>query len=81
MQTVSTMGRQCLLGAGSVSKLHGCFLLNPSEHTTSKIRLLKIFGLFHHLPGILLLLADRIGTTSSGFRRLARIGYRLEYFG
>ena len=46
MQTVSTMGRQCLLGADSVYRLHGCFLLNPSEHTTSKEQAADLFGLF-----------------------------------
>ena len=42
MQTVSTMGRQCLLGADSVYRLHGCFLLNPSEHTTITSK--ELFG-------------------------------------
>ena len=32
MQTVSTMGRQCLQWADSVYRLHGCFLLNLCEH-------------------------------------------------
>ena len=60
MRTVSTMGRECLLGADSVYRLHRCVLPNLREHTTSKSRLLNYLDFFHCMADILLLFEDRI---------------------